>query len=259
MAVTPLHIVLGDSAGGSLKHACSTLGLPGNVIAIPDELSHGPLHDGRARAAYFRECIYGRYADVGIPNDVFEEWHRLLRLIEEERPPVVVAWSSDAISDMIFLRMACWWLRGFAGSIESVNTSEGGRHGVGVNGPERLRGLYDARIALDTATRQALAAEFAEMRDRCELLRVHRDGKIDFVATDHFDAYVMSFASREWLPAIRLIGNCLGHRDDQNLIGDSFFEWRLQQLIDSGLLDAEGDRSHMRGYRVRQRKAPAIR
>ncbi len=60
MSLDCLHIALGDTASGALKEACRRLGLPGVAFAIPDDLSNGPLHDGRARAAYFREPI-GEY------------------------------------------------------------------------------------------------------------------------------------------------------------------------------------------------------
>jgi Protein of unknown function/Domain of unknown function (DUF1835) len=251
MVADLLHIVLGDSAAGSLREACSTLGVPGKVFAIPDELSHGPLHDGRARASYFRDRIYGRITDAGMPDDVFAPWQELVRLVKDERPSTVVIWSSDAISDLIFLRMACWWLRDFDGTIASVNTSEGNWHGVGINSPEQLRALYSKGGALSMPDRRALAREFEEMRDRHDLLRVYHDGKIISVDVDYFDAFVASFATTEWRRAVQIVGECMGHGSPHNMIGDAFLEWRLQHLIDSGQLEAEGDRSNLRAYRVR--------
>lgn len=52
----PLHLVLGESAAGCVRAACTRVapGLPGTVFGIPDDLSHGPLDDGDARAEYLR-------------------------------------------------------------------------------------------------------------------------------------------------------------------------------------------------------------
>lgn len=252
MSEPVLHIVLGDSAAGSLKHACTKLGMPGDVFAIPDELSHGPLGDGRARSTYFKTQIYGRIPDVAIPVDVFREWQLLGRKITWGRYGTIVIWSSNAISDMIFLRMACWRLRDFSGGVLSVNTSEDCKwHGVGVNSPEQLVVHFGKRVALDSAARESLALAFESIVERNDLLRIYSGGHIVSVGPDHFDDYVMSFAAHEWEHAARIIGNCLGHREDENKLGDGFFEWRLQTLIDEGKLESQGDRSQMRGYKVR--------
>ena len=148
--------------------------------------------------------------------------------------------------------MACWWLRDFEGSIANVNTSEGNWHGVGINRPEKLRALYNKGIALSAPERRALAGEFAEMSDSHDLLRVYQDGKIISVDVDHFDTYVASFAAPEWQRAVQVVGDCMGHSSPHDMYSDTFFEWRLQHLIDLGHLEAEGDRSTMRAYRVRQ-------
>ena len=40
-----LHVALGDSAMGCLRAACQSDAMPGTVIGIQDNLSHGPLGD----------------------------------------------------------------------------------------------------------------------------------------------------------------------------------------------------------------------
>lgn len=247
-----LHIVLGDSPAGSLREACTQLGLGGEVHPVADELSHGPLHDGRARAAYFRTEIYGRFPDAGLPDDVFYDWSSMSRILENGLHDAIAIWHSDAISDAIFLRMACSRLRDFAGTILSINTSEGRAwHGVGINSPEQLAAHFEHRSAIDVDQRYALADQFAEIVARRDLLRIWQHGSIATANKDYYDSYVMSFISPEWLPAIRIIGLCLGHRLDENMMGDAFFEWRLQKLIDGGSVEADGDRTSMRTYRVR--------
>lgn len=246
-----LHIVLGDSAAGTLHEACRTLGLPGKVHSIADELSHGPLHDGRARSVYFKTQIYGHIPDVGIPDDVFRDWGVLEEFIRSRAFDAITIWSSFAISDAIFLRMACARLRAFDGAVDSVNTSEGPWHGVGTNNPEQLTAHFRHRTALNPDDRAGLAKEFDVIVARGDLLRLVDGDRIVSASSDHFDAYVLSFANPEWERAVRIIGNCLGHREDENMIGDAFFEWRLRALIQGGKLEAQGDLSHMRGYQVR--------
>lgn len=249
-----LHIVLGDSAAGTLREACQTLGLPGKVQSIADELSHGPLHDGRARSVYFKTHIYGHSPDVGIPDDAFRDWSVLDEFVRSRAFDAITIWNSFAISDAIFLRMACARLRGFEGRVDSVNTSEGPWHGVGTNNPKQLVAHYGHRVVLSMDDRDALAREFDEIVARKDLLRVFAGDRIVSAKSDHFDSYVLSFATPQWERAARIIGNCLGNRKDHKMmIGDAFFEWRLRGLIQSGQLEAQGDLSHMRGYQVRRR------
>jgi hypothetical protein len=53
----PLHITLGESAEACLSASCRAHGMPGTALGIPDDLSHGPLDDGRARMDYMRGCF----------------------------------------------------------------------------------------------------------------------------------------------------------------------------------------------------------
>jgi hypothetical protein len=148
--------------------------------------------------------------------------------------------------------MACARLRGFDGRVESVNTSEGAWHGVGVNSPEQLVAHYLHRVWLSMDDRTHLASAFDEIVARADLLRVYDDDRIISANSDHFDSYVLSFAKPEWERAVRIIGNCLGQEEnDKMMISDFFFEWRLRSLIRTGRLEAQGDLSHMRGYQVR--------
>jgi len=247
-----LHIVLGDSAAGTLKEACRTLGLPGRVHSIADELSHGPLHDGQARAVYFQTQIYGHGADFRIPDDAFEDWTALARFVRDHEFGAITIWHSFAISDTIFLRMACARLRGFDCRLDSVNTSEGSWHGVGTSNAKQLAAHYRQRVALSSDDRIGLADAFDEIVGRNDLLRVYNGEDIVSASSGYFDAYVLSFATRDWQPAVRIIGNCLGRREDNRMmIGDAFFEWRLRTLMQAGRLEAQGDLSYMRGYQVR--------
>jgi Protein of unknown function/Domain of unknown function (DUF1835) len=248
----PLHIVLGDNAAGTLREACRTLGLPGKVHPIADDLSHGPLHDGRARSVYFKAQIYGHDPDVAVPDDAFQDWSVLEEFVRSRAFDAITIWNSFAIGDAIFLRMACARLRGFDGLVYSVNTSEGSWHGVGTNGPEQLTAHYRHRVALGMDDRDGLASAFEAIVSRADLLRVFAGDQIVSANSNHFDAYIRSFAKPEWERAVRTIGNCMFNREnDKMMIGDAFFEWRLRTLIQAGQLEAQGDLSHLRGYQVR--------
>ena len=59
----PLHLALGDSAAGCVRAAIAiSPGISQSVMKIPDDVSHGPLDDGVARAEYLR-AIYREFDD----------------------------------------------------------------------------------------------------------------------------------------------------------------------------------------------------
>ena len=53
------HLALGDSAAGCVRAALQTLGVPGTVLVIADDFSHGLLVNGDARSDYLRACLRG--------------------------------------------------------------------------------------------------------------------------------------------------------------------------------------------------------
>lgn len=86
MMRSPLHIALCDSAAGCLRAACQSHGIPGTVFGVPDNLSHGPRHDGRARIEYMRGCFRGCddwYLDL---TDAFAPWRASIARVETEKP-----------------------------------------------------------------------------------------------------------------------------------------------------------------------------
>lgn len=246
-----LHIVLGDSAGETLREAIATRGLPGTVLVIPDDLSNGPLHDGRARSAYWR--MIGAGDDV--PDDVFAVWDGLQESIATNPQRMPVIWSTDAVSDSVLLRMAVWRLRDFPGAIASVNVTRLSRQcGLGIHEVDELKRAFDGHlIVVDAVERKRLEAEFLALRDADAGLRLHASsGGILNVTADRLDRWLLSFVGDDWTRPAWVLGCCLARGDEHDRIGDSFYEWRIFELIRAGKLEAEGDLSDRRQYRIRR-------
>jgi hypothetical protein len=138
----PLHISLGESSEGCLQDACCTRGMPGTALGIPDDLSHGPLDDGRARIGYMRDRFRGYddwYLDV---TDAFTPWRAMIARIDEASADAVVIWSGDNASEATFLSMACWWLGNRPERVLRVAMpGMDGRHYVVIHKPAELADL----------------------------------------------------------------------------------------------------------------------
>jgi hypothetical protein len=157
----PLHIALGESAEACLSAACRAHGIPGTALGIPDDLSHGPLDDGRARMDYMRGCFLG-YADWPFQaTDAFLPWRAMLERIETAAPTAVLIWSGDNVSEATFLAMVCWWLRTRSEPLLPVAVpGTDDRYHVALQSPTELADLVTSPQELMQSERADLSEEF---------------------------------------------------------------------------------------------------
>jgi hypothetical protein len=247
-----LHLALGDSAAGSLRAACRSHGLPGTAHSIPDDLSHGPLDDGRARIRHMRAC-YGGYDDWTVDaTDAFAPWRMLIERVEREEPEAVVLWSGDNVSETTFIAFACWQLRHRPESVLRVAMPEGDDPPyVALQPPAELAKLYSTRRKLADSERATLAADFERIRSRTGLLRRLEHGRIIGIPVDQYDRLLLESCAAEWIKAPRVVGSAMARCDRRNLMSDLFMSSRLQVLIEAGLVEAGTARTRLRDYAVR--------
>ena len=248
----PVHIALGESAEGCLRAACRAHGMSGAPFGIPDDLSHGPLDDGRARIDYMRDC-FGGYDDwyLGV-TDAFAPWRAMIARIDEARADAVVIWSGDNASEATFLTMACWWLGNRPERVLRVGMpGRDGRHYVAIHTQAELADLLASAQELTDTERAVLAADFLRIRGETGLLRRWEEGKILGAPMDRYDPLLLASCPPTWTPAPRVVGTAMSRCDGHNLMSDLFFSSRLQLLIDTGRIEADGSRDRLREYAVR--------
>jgi len=251
----PLHLALGDSAAGCVRAALAiSPSISQAVMTIPDDLSHGPLDDGLARAEYMRTCYRAcdeawEYDSV----DTFAPWQALIERLDRDRHDAVVVWTGENISEAIFLAMACERLAGRSEPIAHITVpGKHGRNYVAVHAPEELRALLESGRVLSAAEHTALAQEFARIRDETGLLRRRQDGQLIGIPMDYYDGLLLEACGTEWALAARIIGIAMGHCDAANSMSDLFFCARLRALIADGEIQADGPQSSVRYYSVRR-------
>jgi hypothetical protein len=226
--------------------------MSGAAFGIPDDLSHGPLDDGRARISYMRDRFRGYdnwYLDV---TDAFAPWRAMIARIDEARADAVVIWSGDNASEATFLTMACWWLGNRSDRVLRVAMpGTDGRHYVAIYKPAELADLIASAQELTNTERAVLAADFLRIRGETGLLRRWEEGKILGVPMDRYDPLLLASCPPTWTPAARVVGMAMSRGDGHNLMSDLFFSSRLQLLIDAGRIEADGSRDRLREYAVR--------
>lgn len=248
----PLHLVQGDHAGDRLRAACRDFGLPGLVQVIGEDLSHGPLDDGRRRIGYMRHCYRGFETWTVRRRDAFAPWRQVLRRVARRRGPVLV-WTSESVSDQVFLAMACHWFRSIDVDLFAVSVPPAaGRHGVGAATPEALAEESVCAERLSDAERADRAATCAALSAPGVLLRRWEAGTVRAIPSDSYDACVSEALERDWQPAADVVGAAMRRCDGHNRMSDLFFTSRLQVMIAAGVVEVEGERERLAVYRVRR-------
>ena len=246
------HLVLGGSAGGCLRAAVANCGLMGRVHVFDDDLSHGPLNDKQARAAYFEALFqnYGQLPDDPVPS--LADFDSLSAHLSQDITPEVCIWAGDNASERTFLEMACHSLRLFKGAVMRVGaTGLKSPPYIGPQTPALLARLFDRREEVDIATRAALSSTYLHQRDSGATLRKWDAGKIIGVSDDYYDSLLLACCPPEWIYAARVVGTAMGRGDEHNLLSDVFLSGRLQHLIAKGLIEASGPQTNLRDYSVR--------
>ena len=247
-----IHLVLGGSAGGCVRAAVVNYGLTGRVHVFDDDLSHGPLNNKQARAAYLRALYqnYGQLPEDPVPSSA--DFESLSIHLAQDLTPEICIWAGENASERTFLGMACHSLRDFKGTVTRVGAS-GLRAPpyIAAQTPAFLKSLFDQREEIDPVARSAFSESFLHLRDDGATLRKWEAGKIVDVSEDYYDSLLLTCCQKEWVSAARVVGTAMGRGDEHNLLGDVFLSGRLQHLIAEGLIEASGPQTSLRDYDVR--------
>lgn len=278
---THVHIVVGDSFAGSMKQALKGLGCAEThkLITLRENYSIGPLYgldssEGRkARSNWFRNNITGAFEDY---TEFEEEYNELLDKLEQipEQAEVIV-WTSGNACEQAGMRHALHLLRNKRNSI-SVNDACAiceelyNRPDAFINyrysgeiASDKLREaitLLDGKGKLCASDIARLEREWQVITEQTGTLRIWRDSAVLEVPAEYYDQYLLdtldklkpSADDNGFVKSARLIGEAIGYCEQY--IGDSYFEYRLRELIYAGILEIKGVPAAMRFYSIRRKR-----
>jgi len=277
-AATKVHIVFGDAFAGSLKHVIRQLGIENTnkMVSFRDQFSIGPLwrlHEeaGRAhRVEWLRDHINNEVDD----DDDYESYHQ--RIMEQiDHIPAeasIVIWSGNNAHEQIGLRYALYLLRKKQNEIFVFNAVEACERRfitsdqhfkylhAGEIPPEKLQNVFgeiEDNGSIDFETKKLMEHEWLSLAELHNVLRIWDGERIQNVDENYFDSYLLKTieklhadgSNRDFIKAARVVGEALGHCDYH--VVDSYFEYRLRQLIYNQFLEIKGVPRGMRFYSVR--------
>ncbi|WP_439876285.1 DUF1835 domain-containing protein [Bacillus mycoides] len=269
-----IHITFDESTGGCLKHMLSQEELfEESVVAFSEFFSIGPIHQLHTNKGQLARQQW-LLNNLTTYDGYFEEEYLLnfietleeLQSIPNETP--ITIWKANNAHEHVGLCFVMTQLKDKK-NIRIINTSEASREilkqeydirGTGELPPESLATFIRNSVELSyltKKTREKFEHEWDSLANSTELLRIWKDNEVHSVKEDYLDPFMIECAKRigadkDFLKAPRVIGEVLGHVEQ--LVGDTFLEYRLKALIKQDTFEFEGSLEEMRFYSVKLRK-----
>ncbi|ALQ68230.1 DUF1835 domain-containing protein [Bacillus thuringiensis] len=271
---THVHIAFDDSTAGCLKYMLSQEErLEERVVAFSEFFSIGPinkLHTNEGQLARQKWLVNNLTAY----DSYFEEEYlpRFIETMEElhsipiETP--ITIWKANNAHEQVGLCVVLAQLKDKK-NIRVMNTSEASKEilkleydirGTGELAPESLALIHKSFVELPYLTvekRMQFEHEWDSLSKSTEFLRVWTDNEVHSVQEGYFDQFIIECAKRVgadkgFTKAPIVIGEALGLVEQ--LVGDTFLEYRLKQLIKKEVFEFVGSLEEMRFYSVKLRK-----
>ncbi|WP_251551050.1 DUF1835 domain-containing protein [Neobacillus muris] len=268
----PVHMVVSESAAGCLRFG---LERPKTVIGFPDFFAIGPvwqLHETAGQDFRF-EWLYEHI------NTEMEDYERetlfknTLMEIEDipEQLPIYL-WTANNASEQTGIRFMFKLLSGKANKVFLMNSTSlyesfmKGQDGFQLMThtsqiePEKLRLFLEmaALTPLSEEERLRYEKEWQELSRSSpqQVLRIWKQERIVNVPETYYDELILSMLEKlqqnqEFILTARIIGETLSQMDE--IISDSFLEYRIRTMVYNGALQLKGIPKSMRHYSVKLR------
>lgn len=249
-----IHIIVGHDAASRLEAAFELDdNLKGDILVLEDTLGIGPLRNENDLTFSELRTDFWKRIHSGI-EELVEDVSRLRNIIqtaEKEEEPLCI-WLAPCVSDFC----AYYWLLPFfksrPGMLHTINI-------VGLPFLNEKGQLFYPRNFSEVAPREFVKTkrllkevsvsefeidgdEWERMVDENAMVRIYDGGKkIVSKPDNYFDHLLLNAASQVFVKASKVV-NEAQKRCSQTL-SHFFLEWRLRELIQSGIFVCQGDMS----------------
>ena len=258
--MTTLHLAAGDAAAGSLVMALQGSGRDDEILGCVDDLSCGPIDkdDPETRAVWWGDLWA---PDEGrIEERVKSFWTRVTKSNDQ-----LIVWFGrhSAMEHAFFLALA-YHLGEKPYSVVDVTNTEHPimqRDGspvqaVALTPFEALRSLLTAHRPASADEKRRACTRWRQLKAENAPFRIVTETGLSSVGEAYFDPWLMECVSTDWQKMAKVIGNALAnHWKPYIQVSDGTLQTRMVDLIEKGVLRAEGDPWDMHACRVRLAEA----
>jgi Protein of unknown function/Domain of unknown function (DUF1835) len=244
-----LHVVPGNSAGGSLKQAIRDAGHDADVLPFPDDPSCGPIDSDEpsARAIWWAQF----YEDWGLEPALRKFWERIFTADNR----LVVWFGRHSARELAFFLTWADRLgerpyqiidvtgrqRPFKAQDGSTGMSQPARS-VSIVPSDALQSLLGTERSITSQVRDESRQSWRRLRRENAPFRIVTEAGLASTSIDYFDPLLLAQATAEWQKAARIVGNTMAHNSDPYFqSGDLMLYTRVVALIEEGRLIADGE------------------
>jgi hypothetical protein len=236
-----LHLLPTDSAGGSMGQALRDTGREDHVLAMPDDLSCGPITAGDLAE---RVEWWGQFYD---PAEVEARLSAFWVKLDATSDRIVVWFSRNAAGELAFFHACAEYLDDrpwFAMDVTGRTLTDRVSHMQ----PEALMSLLGQEQPLPPQERREAVEHWRRLRSESAPFRVAPDGELVSAPIDYFDARLVAHARAVPRAVLSLVGEAMGEFDGQ--VGNVMLQERVAALVASGSLLTNDDPADIRSARV---------
>lgn len=260
-----IHICFSASAGGTLKHAikkkklfegekvivfCDDIsqGIMGNDINIDERISwwnNINKEEERIRSAENDDLIEG-----------YEKFYKGISKIKDS--DVIYLWYGQCSQEICGMMYTLELLKDKLKNTYLINVSD--MIYETANGPytfrsvgeiitEKLKSFIEIKRKIELDEYNALINQWNSLKIDDSLLRILKDGKVKSANENYFDIDILKFTEKEFKKSARIVGSVMGFSETR--ISDDYIFWRVQELVNLGMLEFKGKFGVMREMEIK--------
>lgn len=269
----PVHIVTSESAAGSLR---AGLDRPKTVIGFPDAFSIGPLWKlPEQKGMDLRmEWLFDNINSGQEDYEYERKFKNAVLQIEDIAPDVpVYIWYGENAEEQTALRFYLYLLRNKKNRVFLMNTMElyekyiaigdgAAYFHTGFLNAEKLKLFFENEKMAELLTeekREYYHKEWAALSGTKEVLRIWEDGQIQSAPEDYYDSLIIESLEKlhqqqeykDFILTAQVIGGIVAEL--QEFVDSFYLEYRVRELLYSGVIEVKGIPKSMRHYWIKLR------
>ncbi len=260
------HIVVGDVVAGSLRAAFDENQkneYVGEVRRFRDDLSVGRIdrlmETFEDRIDWFSKITagteFGEYLKDRLETYIREDYEEILAFQPEDS---VVIWHSGIVSEQVTLRYLA--ARLYGRELWEVDLSKlrihnrNGRvvipRALGACTPSELMEAIQSLGPIPRERLDRYRAEWRALSEGISVLRIWDGQQVVAVDASYYDQALLDATNDQFRSAAEVVGEVMAAADQ--IISDTFLDYRLRQLIQAQSLEHRGSFSALGTYEVRR-------
>ena len=241
---TKMHVVFGMSAAATLRDALTQSGRVESVICTIENFSFGPIAspDHEARLRWLEREL--RCAE---PNQQIEQNTKFVTT-SRAFDGKLIAWVSfkNTCSYANFL----WWLSHIGDAPFALQSCPE----LNIMNAEQMIACFDQEAQFSSVERTQHISQWQRLTSEGAPLRIIDGGVLVSAPIDYFDPLLLSFIHQNWQKMALIVAKTLSKfmDDGEMQTDDLILSARLRHMAETGVLEWQGDLTHMRGCELRR-------